>query len=60
LRRLRRALADRPVVEEAKAALMAREGLSEPAAFGWLRRRAMEQRIRIGEMARAVLGHDAR
>lgn len=60
LRRLRRALADRPVVEEAKAALMAREGLSEPAAFGWLRRRAMEQRIRIGEMARTVLGHDAR
>jgi AmiR/NasT family two-component response regulator len=47
-------------VEEAKARLMAREGLSEPAAFGWLRRRAMEQRIRIGEMARGVLGHDAR
>ncbi|HEY7654094.1 MAG TPA: ANTAR domain-containing protein [Methylomirabilota bacterium] len=60
LRRLRRALADRPVVEQAKAALMAREGLSEPAAFGWLRRRAMEQRIRIGEMARSVLGNDAR
>jgi response regulator NasT len=60
LRRLRRALADLPVVEEAKAALMAREGLSEPAAFGWLRRRAMEQRIRIGEMARSVLGRDAR
>jgi two-component system, response regulator PdtaR len=55
LRRLRRALADRPVVEEAKARLMAREGLSEPAAFGWLRRRAMEQRMRIGEVARAVL-----
>lgn len=60
LRRLRRALADRPVVEEAKAHLMAREGLSEPDAFGWLRRRAMEQRIRIGEMARCVLGRDAR
>lgn len=60
LRRLRRALADRPVVEEAKARLMARDGLSEPDAFGWLRRRAMEQRIRIGEMARSVLGRDAR
>lgn len=59
LRRLRRALADRPLVEAAKARLMAREGLSEPAAFGWLRRRAMEQRIRIGEMARSVLGPDA-
>jgi response regulator NasT len=58
LRRLRRVLADRPVVEEAKARLMMRDGLSEPAAFGWLRRRAMEQRMRMGEVARAVLGHD--
>lgn len=55
LRRLRRALADRPVVEEAKARLMARDGLTEPAAFGWLRRRAMERRIRIGDVARDVL-----
>lgn len=60
LRRLRRALADQPLVEAAKARLMDREGLSEPAAFGWLRRRAMERRIRIGEMARSVLGPDAR
>lgn len=58
LRRLRRVLADRPVVEEAKARLMTRDGLSEPAAFGWLRRRAMEQRMRMGEVARAVLGRD--
>jgi response regulator NasT len=55
LRRLRRALADRPVVEAAKSRLMARDGLSEPAAFGWLRRRAMEQRVRIGDVARSVL-----
>jgi response regulator NasT len=55
LRRLRRALADRPLVEEAKARLMARDGLSEPAAFGWLRRRAMEQRVPIGSVARRVL-----
>jgi response regulator NasT len=55
LRRLRRALADRPVVEAAKSRLMARDGLSEPAAFGWLRRRAMEQRVRIGDVARRVL-----
>ena len=55
LRRLRRALADRPVVERAKAQLMTREGLSEPAAFGWLRRRAMERRVRIGDVARGVL-----
>jgi response regulator NasT len=55
LRRLRRALADRPVVEQAKACLMTRDGLSEPAAFGWLRRRAMERRVRIGDVARSVL-----
>jgi response regulator NasT len=55
LRRLRQALADRPVVEQAKARLMARDGLSEPAAFGWLRRRAMERRVRIGDVARSVL-----
>lgn len=55
LRRLRRALADRPVVEEARARLMTRDGLSEPAAFGWLRRRAMERRVRIGDVARGVL-----
>ncbi len=55
LRRLRRALADRPVVEQAKARLMTRDGLSEPAAFGWLRRRAMERRVRIGDVARSVL-----
>ena len=59
LRRLRRVLADRPVVEAAKARLMSRDGLSEAAAFGWLRRRAMEQRMRMGEMARAVLACDA-
>ena len=59
LRRLRRVLADRPVVEAAKARLMTRDGLSEAAAFGWLRRRAMEQRMRMGEVARAVLACDA-
>jgi response regulator NasT len=58
LRRLRRVLADRPVVEAAKARLMTRDGLSEAAAFGWLRRRAMEQRMRMGEVARAVLACD--
>jgi response regulator NasT len=59
LRRIRRVLADRPVVEAAKVRLMTRDGLSEAAAFGWLRRRAMEQRMRMGEVARAVLACDA-
>jgi response regulator NasT len=59
LRRLRRVLADRPVIEQAKAASMSRDGLSEPAAFSWLRRRAMDQRMQMGEVARAVLARDA-
>jgi AmiR/NasT family two-component response regulator len=37
---------------------MALDGLSESAAFGQLRRRAMEQRIRIGDVARLVLALD--
>jgi len=58
LRRFKQALADRGVVEQAKARLMVLDGLTEGAAFGWLRRRAMEQRIRIGEVARAVLARE--
>jgi len=38
---------------------MSRDGLSEADAFGWLRRRTMEQEMRMGEVARAVLGCDA-
>jgi AmiR/NasT family two-component response regulator len=60
LRRLRRVLADRPVVEAAKARLIARDGLSEAAAFGWRRRRAMDQQMRMGEVARTVLGGEGR
>jgi AmiR/NasT family two-component response regulator len=59
LRRLRRILADRPVIEQAKAALMSRDGLSEPAAFSWLRRRAMDQRMQMGEVARAMLAGES-
>ena len=55
LRRFRRALKDRPVVEEAKRLLMAQQGLSEPAAFGLLRKRAMDGRVSIGEVARRVI-----
>jgi response regulator NasT len=60
LGRLRRVLADRPVVEAAKARLMARDGLSEAAAFGWLRRGAMERQMRMGEVARTVPGGEGR
>jgi len=55
LNRLKQALAERRVVDRAKGQLMARAGLSEEEAFRWLRRRAMDTRSRIGEVARALL-----
>jgi AmiR/NasT family two-component response regulator len=48
------------VVEAAKARLIARDRLSEAAAFGWRRRRAMDQQMRMGEVARTVLGGEGR
>ena len=51
---MRRTIGARTSREQAKAHLMTREGLSEPAAFGWLRRRAMERRVRI-DVPRGVL-----
>jgi response regulator NasT len=55
LHRLKQALAERRVVARAKGQLMARAGLSEEEAFRWLRRRAMDTRSRIGEVAQALL-----
>jgi response regulator NasT len=59
LRRLRRRLDGRKVIERAKGLLMARRGLSEDTAFRMLRRTAMDERRTIAEIARAVIGSDA-
>lgn len=55
LRRLQRARSERPIVDRAKGKLMSDRHLSEEEAFQWLRRRAMDSRQRIGDVARAVL-----
>ena len=55
LRRLRRARSERPIVDQAKGKLMTDRHLSEEEAFQWLRRRAMDSRQRIGDVARLVL-----
>lgn len=52
---LRAGARERQVVDEAKAALMKRHGLSEAEAYALLRRRAMDRRERIAEAARRTL-----
>jgi response regulator NasT len=55
LRRLQRARSERPIVDQAKGKLMTDCHLSEEEAFQWLRRRAMDSRQRLGDIARVVL-----
>jgi response regulator NasT len=52
---LRQRLDARKVIERAKGLLMARQGLSEDAAYRTLRTAAMNQRRAMGEIAKAVL-----
>ncbi|KKB64835.1 response regulator receiver protein [Robbsia andropogonis] len=51
----RRALHDRKLIERAKAALMARHGLREEAAFRMLQKGAMDQNKRLVDVAEAAL-----
>lgn len=48
---LKQALEDRKVIERAKGAMMAAEGLSESEAYAKLRRMAQDQRTRIARVA---------
>ena len=58
IRRLERARAERPIVDQAKSRLMSDGRLSEAEAFRWLRRQAMDSRQRLGDVARTVLADD--
>jgi len=58
-RRLQRARADRPIVDQAKGKLMSDRQLSEEAAFHWLRRQAMDSRQPLGAVARDVLAGES-
>ncbi|AOI73487.1 histidine kinase [Burkholderia ubonensis] len=53
-----RELADRKVIDRAKRLLMDRRHLSEHDAYAMLRKRAMDQGIRIVDAARQVLAAD--
>jgi response regulator NasT len=58
-RRLQRARADRPIVDQAKGKLMSDRQLSEEEAFHWLRRQAMDSRQPLGAVAREVLAGES-
>ncbi len=49
-------IATRRVVEEAKSVLMDRHGLSEPDAFSFVQRTAMQTRSRMRDVARRIVG----
>lgn len=55
LKEARDALEDRKVVDRAKAILMNARGMSEEEAYALLRRTAMNQKKRIGEIARSIV-----
>lgn len=51
----RNALADRKAIDRAKALLMRRRGVGEPEAYALLRKAAMNQGRRIGEVAASLI-----
>ncbi|WP_298092799.1 ANTAR domain-containing response regulator [uncultured Sphingomonas sp.] len=53
------ALADRAAIDRAKAILMKRRGIDEPAAYALLRGHAMSSNRRIAEVADAIITSDA-
>lgn len=58
LREARSALAERAVIDKAKAILIKRRGLDEPAAYSLLRNHAMQSNRRIAEIAQAIVTSD--
>ena len=56
---LQERLAARQVVEKAKGRLMAERGLTEPDAFRWLQRTAMDERTSMKALAERILAADA-
>jgi response regulator NasT len=55
LDRARQALDERKVIERAKGILMQRQGMSEEAAYALLRKAAMNENRRLGEVAQSIV-----
>ncbi|HQR81137.1 MAG TPA: response regulator [Actinomycetota bacterium] len=58
-RELEQSLADRKIIERARGLVMQRLGIGEDAAYTWLRKAAMDQRLALVEVARRTLAADA-
>jgi response regulator NasT len=56
---LRERLEARKLIERAKGALMTQHGLSEPEAFRWIQRAAMDNRTSMRAVAELVLSGDS-
>ena len=52
-------LETRKVIDRAKGILMAAMNLSEPEAFGWIQRAAMDRRMSMKAVAQAVISPDS-
>ena len=52
-------LETRKVIDRAKGILMAAMNLSEPEAFSWIQRAAMDRRISMKAVAEAVISPDS-
>jgi AmiR/NasT family two-component response regulator len=50
-------LAARKMLDRAKGVLQAELGLSEPEAFRWIQKTAMDLRLSMGDVARGVVDH---
>jgi response regulator NasT len=56
LRRAEQGLQERAVIDRAKSVLIRTRRMSEPEAYRWLRRQAMDRNRRIAEVAAELLG----
>jgi response regulator NasT len=52
-------LETRKIIDRAKGVLMKALNLSEPEAFSWIQRAAMDRRLTMKDVANAVLNPDA-
>ncbi len=48
-------LATRKLVERAKGLLQAHQGMTEPEAFNWIQRAAMDQRTTMKRVAEVIM-----
>jgi response regulator NasT len=52
-------LETRKIIDRAKGILMAALNLTEPEAFSWIQKAAMDRRLTMKEVAQAVISPDA-